>query len=107
MYIESAPNRSSPPAILLRDSYRDGARIKKRTIANLSDWPRKLVEGTAAIKFAARQFTTNMAGLARTTVSMSDARQFPVCAGCQKPVGLGVASSRSALQANPTQRVAC
>jgi hypothetical protein len=45
MYIESVPNRNSPPAILLRESYRDGARIKKRTIANLSDWPSELVEG--------------------------------------------------------------
>jgi hypothetical protein len=45
MYIESVPNRNSPPAVLLRESYRDGAKIKKRTIANLSDWPSELVEG--------------------------------------------------------------
>jgi hypothetical protein len=45
MYIESVPNRNSPPAILLRESYRDGAKIKKRTIANLSDWPSEIVEG--------------------------------------------------------------
>jgi hypothetical protein len=45
MYIESVPNRNSPPAILLRESYRDGGRIKKRTLANLSDWPTEIVEG--------------------------------------------------------------
>ena len=45
MYIESVPNRNSPPAVLLRESYREGAKIKKRTIANLSDWPSELVEG--------------------------------------------------------------
>jgi hypothetical protein len=45
MYIESVPNRNSPPAILLRESYRDGAKVKKRTIVNLSDWPSELVEG--------------------------------------------------------------
>src|SRR6516164_4823969 len=45
MYIESVPNRNSPPAILLRESFRDGAKIKKRTITNLSDWPAELVEG--------------------------------------------------------------
>ena len=45
MYIESVPNRNSPPAILLRESYRDGGKIKKRTIANLSDWPTQIVEG--------------------------------------------------------------
>ena len=37
MYIESVPNRNSPPAILLRESHRDGGKIKKRTIANLSE----------------------------------------------------------------------
>jgi hypothetical protein len=39
MYVERIPNRNSPPAILLRESYRDGDKIKKRTLANLSDWP--------------------------------------------------------------------
>jgi len=35
-YVERIPNRNSPPAILLRESYRDGDKIKKRTLANLS-----------------------------------------------------------------------
>ena len=45
MYIESVPNRNSPPAILLRESYRDGGKVKKRTLANLSKWPAALIEG--------------------------------------------------------------
>ena len=45
MYIESVPNRSSPPAILLRESYRADGKIKKRTLANLTHWPPELVEG--------------------------------------------------------------
>ena len=45
MYIESVPNRGSPPAILLRESFRENGRVKKRTLANLSDWPNTLVEG--------------------------------------------------------------
>jgi len=45
MYIESVPNRNSPPAILLRESFRDKGRVRKRTLANLSDWPIALVEG--------------------------------------------------------------
>src|ERR1700720_4222143 len=45
MYIESVPNRGSPPAILLRESFREQGRVKKRTLANLSDWPSALVEG--------------------------------------------------------------
>jgi transposase len=39
MYVESVPNRNSPPAILLRESSRVGHKIVKRTLANLSDWP--------------------------------------------------------------------
>ena len=45
MYIESVPNRNSPPAILLRESYRDAGRVRKRTLANLSKWPPALVDG--------------------------------------------------------------
>jgi len=45
MYIESVPNRDSPPAVLLRESYREGGKVKKRTLLNLSDWPPELVEG--------------------------------------------------------------
>jgi hypothetical protein len=45
MYIESVPNRGSPPAILLRESFRDDGRVRKRTLANLSAWPTALVEG--------------------------------------------------------------
>jgi transposase len=44
MYIESIPNRNSPPAILLREAWREGQRICKRTIANLSQWPSEKVE---------------------------------------------------------------
>jgi hypothetical protein len=39
MYIDTVPNRNSPPAVLLRESYRRGSRVLKRTLANLSEWP--------------------------------------------------------------------
>jgi transposase len=39
MYVESVPNRNSPPAVLLRESSRLDGKIVKRTLANLSDWP--------------------------------------------------------------------
>ena len=45
MYIEHVPNRNSPPAILLRESYREQKRVRKRTLANLTKWPGHLVEG--------------------------------------------------------------
>jgi hypothetical protein len=44
MYVAVVPNRSSRPAILLRESYRDGAKVKNRTLANLSDWPAERIE---------------------------------------------------------------
>jgi transposase len=45
MYVDVVPNRSSPHAVLLRESWREGSRIHKRTIANLSDWPTERVDG--------------------------------------------------------------
>jgi hypothetical protein len=57
MYIERVPNRNSPPAVLLRESYREGKKVKKRTIANLSKLPDEVVDnlklalkGATAIK---------------------------------------------------------
>ena len=44
MYVERVPNRNSPPAVLLRESFRDGKRVKKRTLANLSKLPDHAVE---------------------------------------------------------------
>jgi hypothetical protein len=44
MYIDIIPNRNSPPAILLRESYRQDGKVKKRTIANLSKLPMEIVE---------------------------------------------------------------
>jgi len=49
MYIEAVPNRNSPPAILLRESYRVGGKIKKRTLLNLSNWSPALIEGLRAL----------------------------------------------------------
>ena len=56
MYVARVPNRSSPPAVLLRESYRDGGKVKTRTLANLTDWPdakvealRRVLKGDTAI----------------------------------------------------------
>jgi hypothetical protein len=45
MYIESVPNRNSPAAVLLRESYREDGKVRKRTLANLSCLPGEVVEG--------------------------------------------------------------
>jgi Transposase DDE domain len=39
MFVTRVPNRGSPPAVLLRESYREGGKVKSRTLANLSRWP--------------------------------------------------------------------
>lgn len=45
VYIERVPNRSSPPAILLRESFRKDGKVRKRTVLNLTKWPPDLIEG--------------------------------------------------------------
>ena len=49
MYVAIVPNRGSPPAILLRESYRDGKKVKNRTLKNLSDWPADRIELLRAV----------------------------------------------------------
>jgi transposase len=44
MYIDRVPNRNSPPAILLRRCWREGKKIKKETLANMTKWPKALVD---------------------------------------------------------------
>jgi len=64
MYIESVPNRDSPPAILLRESYREDGKVRKRTLANLSCLSDEVIEGLkvllrggVAVPSAAEVFT--------------------------------------------------
>ncbi len=68
MYIETIPNRNSPPAILLREGYREGGKVVKRTLANLSHWDPQLVEhfrvllkGGVAVESAASVLTIERA----------------------------------------------
>ena len=51
MYIDMVPNRKSPPAVLLRESVRVGAKTVKRTLANLSALP---PEAVAALQVVLR-----------------------------------------------------
>ena len=44
MYIETVPNRNSPPAILLREGWRENGKVRKRTLANLSKWPKGKID---------------------------------------------------------------
>jgi Transposase DDE domain len=49
MYVATVPNRGSPPAILLRESYRENGKVLNRTLANLSDWPAEKVQSLRAV----------------------------------------------------------
>ena len=44
MHVDRIPNRTSPPAYLLRESYRDGGKVRKRTLANITHWPLAKIE---------------------------------------------------------------
>jgi transposase len=44
MYITVVPNRNSPPAVLLREGWREGKKTRQRTLANLSHWPPQKIE---------------------------------------------------------------
>jgi hypothetical protein len=63
MYVTRIANRTSPPAILLRESYREGGKVKSRTLANISHWPeakieslRRVLAGETLLPLAAERF---------------------------------------------------
>src|SRR5438067_7360824 len=49
MYVAVIPNRGSPPAVLLRESYRKPVKTNNRTLANLSRWPAERIEQLRAV----------------------------------------------------------
>lgn len=64
MFIETVPNRGSPPAVLLRESYRDDeGRSQKRTLANLSKLPKDLIDGLRALIKGGSVIGTGFGGL--------------------------------------------
>jgi transposase len=63
MYVAVVPNRSSPPAILLRESFREKGKVHNRTLANISHWPpeqivalREVLKGATAVASSADSF---------------------------------------------------
>jgi len=49
MYVARVPNRGSPPAILLRESYREAGQVKTRTLANLTRWPEHQIDALSQV----------------------------------------------------------
>lgn len=64
MFIETVPNRQSPPAVLLRESYRDErGKAQKRTLANLSKLPASVIAGLKALLKGGQVIGTGADGL--------------------------------------------
>jgi len=61
MFIAKIPNRNSPPAFLLRESYREGGKVKTRTLANLTHLPRERISAVQAALKGVRLVPVNQA----------------------------------------------
>jgi DDE family transposase len=85
MYVAIVPNRSSRPAVLLRESYRDGDKVKNRTLANLSDWP---AEKVAALRAALRGERLVAAGKALEIVRALPHGHVAAVLGTARRIGL-------------------
>jgi transposase len=71
MYVATIPNRSSPPAILLRESYRAGGKVKSRTLTNLTHWPPAKIA-------ALRRVLANEAGAAEARAGPDGSGAFEI-----------------------------
>ena len=69
MYVATIPNRNSPPAILLRESYREDGKVKNRTIANLSHWPEEKIVALRSV-LKNEPVKANLAGAFEITRSL-------------------------------------
>jgi transposase len=70
MFIETVRNRNSPPTVLLRESYREGGKVKHRTLANLTKWPPEVVEGLREVLRKNREGQTVLGDQFRITRSL-------------------------------------
>src|SRR5215472_664026 len=61
MYVATVPNRSSPPAILLRESFRIDGKVRNRTLANLSHWPPTQIDALRSVLKGATSLATPLA----------------------------------------------
>jgi Transposase DDE domain len=70
MYVVRVPNRGSPPAILLRESYREDGKVKNRTLANLSSWPEAKIEALSRVLKGAPPPAAGLDGASEITRSL-------------------------------------
>jgi Transposase DDE domain len=70
MYVARVPNRGSPPAVLLRESYRETGKVKNRTLANLSSWPEAKVDALSRVLKGQPQPAADLDGAFEITRSL-------------------------------------
>src|SRR5690348_4572502 len=88
MYVVKVPNRGSPPAILLRESYRQDGKVKNRTVANLSSWPEAKVDALTRVLKGAPPPAADLDGAFEITRSLPHGHVAAVL-GTARALGLG------------------
>ena len=88
MYVVKVPNRGSPPAILLRESYREAGKVKNRTLANLPAWPEAKVEALSRVLTGQPPPAAGLDGAFEITRSLPHGHVAAV-PGTDSPVGVG------------------
>jgi hypothetical protein len=88
MYVVKVPNRGSPPAILLRESYRETGKVKNRTLANLSAWPDAKVDALTRVLKGQPPPAADLDGAFEITRSLPHGHVAAVL-GTARQLGLG------------------
>ena len=89
MYVERVPNRTSSPVILVRESFDENGRVKKRTVSNLSHWPNDARTGPSAPPFSVARSMgyTQESTATRQMASSSAGARRPATARCRSCTG--------------------
>lgn len=95
MYVAVVPNRNSPPAILLRESYRERGQVRNRTLANLSHWPPEKVEALRQVLKGAATVGASLPDAFQITRSLSHG-QVAAVLGTIERLGLPALLDRKA-----------
>jgi transposase len=66
MHVEWVPNRKARPTVLLRETWREGARVRKRTLANITDWPEEKIEALRRVLRGEKVVTEGHFGVERS-----------------------------------------
>lgn len=84
MYVAVVPNRKSPPAVLLREAYRESGKVRNRTLANLTQWPAAQVEALRQVLKGATAVGPALPDTFRITRSLSHGGVAAVLATIQR-----------------------